>query len=76
MRSARAHTYRHELTGRRSFVPYNANKVNQDREVIALCLKGDPGIHLFGVMDGHGEKGHEVSHYCKEWLPVYLEQQV
>jgi len=65
----------HASLSRKGFVPYNANKVNQDREIIAMGLKGDPGLHLFGVMDGHGEFGHDVSQFCKEWLPVYLEQQ-
>lgn len=65
----------HASLSRKGFVPYNANKVNQDREVVAMGLKSDPGLHLFGVMDGHGEFGHEVSQFCKEWLPVYLEQE-
>jgi len=65
----------HAALSKKGFVPYNANKVNQDREIASLCLKGDAGIHLFGVMDVHGELGHSVSQYCKEWLPVYLEQQ-
>jgi serine/threonine protein phosphatase PrpC len=53
-------------------VPYNPGKQNQDRAVIKYCVGGDKGVHLFGVMDGHGEFGHHVSSFVKEHLPLEL----
>jgi len=30
--------------------------------------------HIFGVFDGHGMQGHEVSNYCAKVLVSELEQ--
>jgi len=57
------------------FVPYNKNKVNQDREVIRYAMQNDPSITLFAVMDGHGEFGHFVANFVKERLPEHLQRQ-
>jgi len=46
--------------------------VNQDRPVLKYALGDKADIALFGVMDGHGEFGHEVSEFVKQKLPVYL----
>ena len=43
-------------------------KTNQDTSLISLSLGGVPGINLFGVLDGHGELGHIVSRYCKDYF--------
>ncbi len=53
-------------------VPYNRNKVNQDRLIVAPNLGDDPGVALFGVMDGHGEFGHLVADFVKTNLPKHL----
>lgn len=39
---------------RKGYIPYNSNKVNQDRPIVKYGLQDDPSISLFGVMDGHG----------------------
>ena len=43
-------------------------KTNQDTSLICISLGGVPGINLFGVLDGHGELGHLVSRYCKDYF--------
>lgn len=60
---------------RRGVVPFNRNKVNQDRYVVADSIGGDEGISLFGVMDGHGEFGHLVAEFVKVNLPIHLSRQ-
>lgn len=67
--------FRHAAKSQKGFVPYNRNKVNQDREVVVYGLQGDEDIALFACMDGHGEFGHLVAAYVKNKLPYYLEQQ-
>ena len=47
-------------------------KVNQDRPLACVPLRGHPGVHLYGVMDGHGQWGHHVSQYVMELLPAFL----
>lgn len=56
----------------RGFVPYNRNKVNQDRALIKFGLQNDESISVFGVMDGHGEFGHLVAAFVQDRLPVWL----
>lgn len=60
---------------RKGYVPYNRNKVNQDRPLIKFDLKGKDDMALFGVMDGHGEFGHEVSSMVQNRLPALLEDE-
>jgi len=57
---------------KKGVVPYNKNKVNQDRPVIKWAVGDDPSVSLFGVMDGHGEFGHLVAQFVQDNLPVYL----
>jgi hypothetical protein len=63
---------RDSLRSRKGVVPYNRNKVNQDRAVIKYALGDDPSVSLFAVMDGHGEFGHQVAQFVQDKLPVYL----
>lgn len=60
---------------RKGYVPQNSRKQNQDRALVKYCLGKDPGMHLFAVMDGHGECGHHVSSFVKARLPHFLERQ-
>lgn len=68
----KAHDFQYTTVTKKGYVPYNLNKVNQDRDVVAVGLANDENISLFGCMDGHGEFGHEVSEYCKLHLPRHL----
>ena len=60
------------MVSRKGLVPYNKNKVNQDRYVVKYALGDDPGICLWGVMDGHGEYGHYVAAFVQENLPICI----
>lgn len=65
----------HGMVTLKGMVPYSKKKVNQDRPMQKYCLNDDEGLHLFGVMDGHGEFGHRVSSFVKNNLPQFLEDQ-
>mmetsp|Transcript_4260 Transcript_4260/g.6351 ORF Transcript_4260/g.6351 Transcript_4260/m.6351 type:complete len:364 (+) Transcript_4260:72-1163(+) len=65
------------LVGARSnkgLVPYNPDKVNQDRFIVKFNLGNSLETALFGVFDGHGEHGHHVSAFVKNSLPYHLHQ--
>jgi serine/threonine protein phosphatase PrpC len=51
-------------------VPSNPNKVNQDNYIINPNIQGKTYQHFFGVCDGHGPLGHQVSNYIKNTLPA------
>lgn len=57
----------------KGMVPHSNKKVNQDSPVVKYCLKGDANMHLFGVMDGHGQFGHKISQFVRKELPLCLE---
>jgi serine/threonine protein phosphatase PrpC len=60
---------------KKGVVPYNLGKVNQDRFLVQHSLAGDPGMSVFGVMDGHGEFGHLVAEFVKQNITRLLELQ-
>lgn len=62
----------HFILSRKGFIPYNKKKFNQDRYVLKYAVGDNPKISMFGVMDGHGEFGHDVSQFVQDKLPVYL----
>lgn len=43
-----------------------------DRFVFKYALGDDPGVSMWGVMDGHGEYGHYVAAFVQENLPACL----
>lgn len=56
------------------FHPHNPGKVNQDQYILTPNVQGLPALHIFGVCDGHGQYGKEVSSFVKAVLPVLIEQ--
>lgn len=64
----------HVFLSRKGFVPYSKKKTNQDRYVLKYGVGDEENLCMFGVMDGHGEFGHDVSEFVKQNLPVYLGQ--
>lgn len=54
--------------------PHNPNKVNQDQYILAPNVGGYPSLHIFGICDGHGQFGREVSSFVKVSLPVLIEK--
>lgn len=60
---------------KKGYVPYNKNKVNQDTYFCDYKFAGNPDVRLFGVCDGHGEFGHNVSGLIARKLPKYLQKE-
>lgn len=58
------------------YIPNNPYKVNQDAYILSPNIMKQPAFHYFGVCDGHGQNGKEVSGYVKQRLPVLLESYV
>jgi serine/threonine protein phosphatase PrpC len=56
------------------FLPDNPGKVNQDSFIEAVNFARNPDQHFFGVCDGHGFYGREVSSFLKQRLPTLLAQ--
>jgi len=46
--------------------------VNQDAAICMSTLQGVKKAGLFGVADGHGEQGHDISYFVKDRLPTFL----
>lgn len=53
-------------------VPMNPNKVNQDSHWELDNFGSDPTQYYFGVADGHGYQGKEVSDMIRKRLPLHL----
>ena len=43
-------------------------KIDQDTALISLNVGGLEGFNLFGVLDGHGQHGHFVSRFLKDYF--------
>jgi serine/threonine protein phosphatase PrpC len=56
------------------FIPGNPGKVNQDNFFEHVNFANYPDLYFFGVCDGHGMYGGEVSGFVKQRLPVLLSQ--
>jgi serine/threonine protein phosphatase PrpC len=56
------------------FIPGNSAKVNQDSFFAHVNFANYPDLYFFGVCDGHGFYGGEVSGYVKQRLPALLSQ--
>mmetsp|Transcript_23644 Transcript_23644/g.37207 ORF Transcript_23644/g.37207 Transcript_23644/m.37207 type:complete len:337 (-) Transcript_23644:166-1176(-) len=54
------------------YVPFNNRKVNQDRYTEHVNFAGDKKKCLFGVFDGHGAHGHDVSQFLITHLPPMI----
>eukprot|EP00466_Bigelowiella_natans_P015876 jgi/Bigna1/127492/aug1.4_g2200 len=59
----------HASLSRVGYIPFNSRKVNQDRCTENLNFAKDPKKCLFGVFDGHGQVGHDVSQFLIDNLP-------
>jgi serine/threonine protein phosphatase PrpC len=51
------------------FLASNPGKVNQDSYITVPHFCGKKFAHFFGVCDGHGQNGHDVSGQLKTRLP-------
>jgi hypothetical protein len=57
------------------FVPFNPNKVNQDRSIEIAKFGNSEEKAFFAVFDGHGAIGHEVSAFLIQELPKFFLKQ-
>ena len=54
----------------RQGVDSNGNqKINQDSLVSLTNINNIKDFNIFGVLDGHGPEGHQVSSYASEFIP-------
>ncbi|OMJ71192.1 hypothetical protein SteCoe_30657 [Stentor coeruleus] len=56
------------------YIPGNTPKTNQDNYFAHINFANQQDMYLFGVCDGHGFYGGEVSGFIKQRLPVLLAQ--
>ena len=49
-------------------------KINQDTTLIKINVGGIIGFNLFGVLDGHGQYGHYISQFCRDYLIRRMER--
>lgn len=56
----------------KGYIPENPNKTNQDNYFEHTNFANYSDLYLFGVCDGHGFYGGEVSGYVKQRLPEML----
>lgn len=75
IQSQHRHKLLHGTRSKKGLVPYNRNKVNQDRGFIKYSIGPEKNIPIFGVMDGHGEFGHLVASFVQDRLPAALDTQ-
>ena len=47
---------------------------NQDTTLIKINVGGIIGFNLFGVLDGHGQYGHYISQFCRDYLIRRMER--
>lgn len=55
---------------------HNPKKPNQDVYIIEPNLNGNLGFHLFGICDGHGLHGHNISNHIKTHLSKVIYKQI
>ena len=54
---------------------WDPKKKNQDRPIACVPLRGHPGVHVYAVLDGHGQHGHDVSEFVMATLPAFLSRE-
>ena len=54
------------------YIPGNTQKTNQDSCFAHINFANQPDMYLFGVCDGHGFYGGEVSGFIKQRLPILM----
>ena len=57
------------LPGTKNQIP----KINQDNYIVMTNVSNQKNIKIFGVFDGHGENGYEISKYVSNYFTNYYE---
>ena len=47
---------------------FGNRKINQDLYLVKINMNDIIGFNLFGVLDGHGENGHKVSRFSRDFI--------
>ena len=47
---------------------FGKNKINQDTALLEININNIEGFNAFGVLDGHGEEGHNISNFAKNYI--------
>jgi serine/threonine protein phosphatase PrpC len=47
---------------------FGKRKINQDLYLVKINMNDIEGFNLFGVLDGHGENGHMVSRFTRDFI--------
>ena len=47
---------------------YGKRKINQDVYLAKINMNNIEGFNAFGVLDGHGEYGHEISRFARDFI--------
>lgn len=56
----------------RGYYPNAMGKANQDSYLISEDLGGDSSCHIFGIFDGHGDKGDLCSFFIADNVSIYI----
>lgn len=64
---------RYAFLTQRGHYPEQPFKANQDVVIFQSALQGNPGNHLWGVLDGHGEYGAECARFAGSRLQLLLD---
>lgn len=69
------HLLPHASRTKKGIVPYNKNKINQDRALVHYGILNETENSVWAVMDGHGEFGDKVAAFIQDRLPSALNAQ-
>ena len=51
-------------------------KINQDIPLAKINVNRINGFNLFGVLDGHGEFGHKISHFARDFISKEIKKNI
>ena len=63
---------KYSYCSRTGMLPNNTSKINQDSFFVKINLLNNPRQHLFGVADGHGKFGKEISSFIEHTFPSII----
>ena len=66
------YTLRYAYVSQRGYYPGQPTKANQDALCTHTYFGGNEDEHVFGVFDGHGERGTECAEFAMERVPKNL----
>ena len=55
---------------------FGKRKINQDLHLVKINMNNIEGFNLFGVLDGHGENGHKVCRFTRDFILEEIENNI